>query len=63
MTSDGRDYPELPISALVVLAGAERAGDGARRGEVAKLDERRLSLGGLTRGELVLQVRVDSKAP
>jgi len=63
VTSDGRDYPELPISALVVLAGAERAGDGARRGEVAKLDERRLSLGGLTRGELVLQVRVDSKAP
>jgi hypothetical protein len=63
VTSDGSDYPELPLSALAVMSGAERAGDATRRGEVAKLDERRVPLGGLTRGELVLQVRVDSKAP
>ena len=63
VTSDGRDYPELPTSALALLSSGERAGDASRRGGVAKLDERRLPLGGLTRGELVLQVRVDSQAP
>ncbi len=63
VTSDGRDYPELPLSALALLASGERAGDASRRGALAKLDERRLPLGGLTRGELVLQVRVDAQAP
>ena len=63
VTSDGRDYPELPVSALAMLSSGERAGEGARRGTVAKLDERRLPLGGLTRGELLLQVRVDASAP
>ena len=63
VTSEGRDYPELPISALALLASGERAGEASRRGTVAKLDEHRLPLDGLTRGELVLQVRVDSQAP
>ena len=63
VTSEGSDYPELPASALALLSGGERAGDGSRRGGVAKLDERRLPLDGLARGELLLQVRVDSKAP
>jgi hypothetical protein len=63
VTSEGSDYPELPASALALLSSGERAGDGSRRGGVAKLDERRLPLDGLARGELLLQVRVDSKAP
>ena len=46
-----------------LLSSGERVGDGSRRGGVAKLDERRLPLDGLARGELLLQVRVDSKAP
>ncbi len=63
VTSEGRDYPELPLSALAMLSSGERAGDAGRRGGLAKLDERRLPLGGLTRGELLLQVRVDAQAP
>jgi hypothetical protein len=63
VTSDGRDYPELPVSALALLAGGQGAGDAARRGDVARLDERRLPLGGMVRGELQLQVSVDPEAP
>jgi hypothetical protein len=62
VTSEGADYPELPASALALLSSGERVGDASRRGGVAKLDERRLPLDGLARGELLLQVRVDSKA-
>jgi len=63
ITSDGRDYPELPVSALALLAGGQGAGDRSRRGDYAKLDERRLPLAGVTRGEILLSVRVDAKAP
>jgi hypothetical protein len=63
VTSDGRDYPELPLSAMALLSSGEGAGDASRRGSLAKLDERRRPLGALTRGELLLQVRVDAKAP
>ena len=63
VTSDGRDYPELPISALALLSSGAGAGDRARRGDLAKLDERRLPLDGLLHGELLIQVRVDPKAP
>ena len=63
VTSDGRDYPELPLSALALLSSGERTGDASRRGGLAMLDERRRPLGALTRGELLLQVRVDAQAP
>ena len=63
MTSDGRDYPELPVSALALLAGGQTAGDFAGRGELARLDEKRESLAGEVRGELQLQVAVDRDAP
>ena len=63
ITSDGRDYPEMPLSGLSILSSGQVAGDRSRRGDVAKLDEQVLKLDGLTRGELQLQVRVDSRAP
>ena len=63
VTSDGRDYPELPVSALALLAGGQVAGDAARRGDAARLDERRVPLEGQVRGELLLQVAVDPAAP
>jgi hypothetical protein len=63
VTSDGRDYPELPTSALALLASGQRAGDRTRRGDRVLLGERRVPIPGTVRGELQLEVTVDSKAP
>jgi hypothetical protein len=63
VTREGRDYPELPVSALALLAGAQGAGDGGRRGDAARLDQRRVAFAGPVRGELLLSVQVDAKAP
>jgi hypothetical protein len=63
VTSDGRDYPELPVSALALLAGGQSGGDAARRGDAARLDEKRERLSGMVRGELQLLVTVDPAAP
>ncbi|MGH7730956.1 MAG: SpoIVB peptidase S55 domain-containing protein [Candidatus Eiseniibacteriota bacterium] len=63
VTRDGRDYPELPVSALALMAGGQGAGDGGRRGDAALLDERRVAFAGPVRGELLLSVQVDAKAP
>ena len=63
VTREGRDYPELPVSALALLAGGQGAGDGGRRGDAALLDQRRVAFRGPVRGELLLAVQVDSAAP
>jgi hypothetical protein len=63
VTSGGRDYPELPTSALTLLAGGQLAGDRARRGDRLLIDEQRLPIDGMLRGELQVEVQVDSKAP
>ena len=63
ITAAGRDYPELPASAATLLSSGQATGDLARRAEAALLDETRLPLGGVTRGELQLVLTVDSKAP
>ena len=63
VTSAERDYPEFPASAAAVLSSGQAAGDLARRAESALLDETRLPLGGVTRGELQLVLIVDAKAP
>jgi hypothetical protein len=63
VTAAERDYPELPASAAAVLSSGLAAGDLARRSDAALLDETRLPLGGVTRGELQLVLTVDSKTP
>jgi hypothetical protein len=63
ITSDGRDYPELPLSALSVLASGQSAGERGRRGESALLDTAREPMPGVVRGELLLNLTVDRKAP
>jgi hypothetical protein len=63
VTRDGRDYPELPTSALALLAGGLAAEDASRRGSQAVLDEAQQSFGGHLDGEVQLEVLVDPKAP
>jgi hypothetical protein len=63
VTLAGVDYPELPVSALALMAGGQGAGDGSRRGDAARLDERRVPFRGSVRGELLVSVLVDAKAP
>jgi hypothetical protein len=63
ITAAGRDYPELPASAAALLSSAQATGDLTRRADAALLDETRVPLGGVTRGELQLVLTVDSKAP
>lgn len=63
VTREGRDYPELPVSALALLASGQGDGDGSRRGDGARMDERRVPLAGTVRGELLLSVQVEAKAP
>ncbi len=63
VTVDGRDYPELPVSALSVLSSDQSAGDRSRVGDLAELGEQRMPLSGLVRGEIQVAFQVDSKAP
>ncbi len=63
VTRGGRDYPELPTSALALLAGGQTAEDATRRGSQAVLDEVRRRFDGQVRGELQLEIQVDPKAP
>jgi hypothetical protein len=63
VTRRGADYPELPVSALAVLASGATAGDPVVRGDLARLDERRVPVDGPLRGQLILTVNVDRKAP
>jgi len=63
VTSDGRDYPELPLSALSLLAPSQAAGASARRGSLATIDERRAEVPGVVQGQLMLSVVVDRSAP
>ena len=63
VTRGGRDYPELPTSALALLAGGQTAEDAVRRGSQTLLDEVRHRFDGQVRGELQLEINVDPKAP
>jgi hypothetical protein len=63
VTAEGRDYPELPGSAAALLSSGLAAGEITNRTDAAMLGETRLPLEGVTRGQLLLPLNVDSKAP
>jgi len=63
VSANGVDLPELPNSALAVLTPTQQAGDRARRGDWALVQESRKPLGEVVRGELLLEVVVDRQAP
>ena len=63
VTRSGRDYPELPTSALALLASSQEAEDATRRGSQAYLDRLDRRFDGPVRGELQLEVDVDPAAP
>jgi SpoIVB peptidase S55 len=61
--TDGDDLPELPTSALALLAPPQQAGDRARRGDWALVEEVRRRTDGVVRGDLLLELVVDRQAP
>jgi hypothetical protein len=61
--SDGDDLPELPTSALALLTPSVQAGDRARRGDWALVEEAHRPTDGVVRGELLLELVVDRQAP
>jgi hypothetical protein len=61
--ADGEDLPELPTSALAVLLPPQQAGDRARRGDWALVEEVRRPEDVVVRGELLLELVVDRQAP
>ena len=63
VTRSGRDYPELPLSALALLASGQSAGDDSRRGDRALLSEIREGVPGMLRGEVQLELAVDPRTP
>lgn len=63
VTADGDDLPELPTSALALLASPLQAGDRVRRGDWALVQESRKPTEGVLRGELLLELIVDREAP
>jgi hypothetical protein len=71
VSRDGRDYPELPGSALPLLgiAGSasgnagDSATDRAHPSDLAVLDEERQPLDGSLRGEIVLTLSVEAHSP
>lgn len=60
VTTEGRDYPELPLFALSLMADDAYAGERIRRGDLAWLAQRRVPVSGVLRGELQLNVVVES---
>jgi hypothetical protein len=62
VTTEGRDYPELPSSALVLLAGGASTAD-RRRSDTAWMGESRVPFDGAVQGELQLELMVDDRAP
>ncbi len=63
VSADGDDLPELPTSALALLASPLQAGDRVRRGDWALVEESHKSTTGVLRGELLLELVVDHLAP
>jgi hypothetical protein len=62
VTTGGRDYPELPASVAAVMISPRRAGD-SRPGTLAMLENQRVPMPGLLRGEIQLALDVDPQGP
>jgi hypothetical protein len=62
ITSDGRDYPELPETAALLMNGGVATPD-RRRSDTATLDVTRLAVAGALDGSLMLDLIVDDHAP
>ena len=62
ITSDGRDYPELPESAAMLMGGGLATPD-RRRSDTATLDVTHLAVAGALDGSLMLDLMVDDHAP
>jgi hypothetical protein len=63
VSMDGDDLPELPTSALALLASPLQSGDRVRRGDWALVHEIHSNTDGVLRGELILDLVVDHLAP
>ena len=63
VSADGDDLPELPASALAVLAPAQSGGDRARRADWALMGDQRITQPFVLRGEVLLELVVDRQAP
>ncbi|MBI1798116.1 MAG: hypothetical protein HYR73_00335 [Candidatus Eisenbacteria bacterium] len=63
VTSEGRDYPELPPSALLMMSSGMSSGERGRRSDFASLDERRVPLEAIVQGETQIELMVDVHAP
>ena len=63
VTRDGEDYPELPSSALAVLAPTQGSSERIRRGDWALLSVQALPISAVLRGDVALDVNVDDRAP
>ncbi|MBI5169311.1 MAG: hypothetical protein HZA61_07485 [Candidatus Eisenbacteria bacterium] len=63
VTRDGDDFPELPSSALAVLAAPQNAGEQTRRATWAVFPGPVAPIDGMLRGEVLLELNVDHKAP
>ena len=62
ITDGGREYPELPETAALLMSGGTVTPD-RRRSDTATLDAARLPFAGAVDGSLMLDVIVDSRAP
>lgn len=60
---EGEDLPELPTSAVSVLAPAQQTGDRARTSTWALVHDLRQPMSTVIRGELMLEVVVDHRTP
>ncbi len=60
---DGEDLPELPASATAVLAPGTQSSERSRRADWAIVEDVRQPVPAVVRGELMLELVVDHRAP
>lgn len=60
---EGQDMPELPTSAVAILAPAQQGGDRARRSDWTIVQDVRQSMSSVVRGELMLELVVERRVP